>query len=281
MKRTKKRSKLRATSLDRRQRKGKKLLSPFSKMGNVVTWTSWANDNLLNILWACVLAGSLERHHYLDLFRKIAIEARSALKDDKHASLCHNYMSTLDEHAFDRIFAPLFSDGDGRAVMQCLALIDGLPDIDHWRRSLPNIEPSQDLWDDLARSVFRCMDHQSQEATDARWLKVAFLAISGGLILPGGPDTAHDGDVVEELRLYPNHGDMRKVRPTIRAIESTIRSMETGAEKGKHVPEFNAEMIWDELFRKTECVLVAPNPPACRGPTSLSRRAQGRRGQDD
>ena len=56
----------------------------------------------------------------------------------------------------------------------------------------------------------------------SRWLKVVFLAISGKLLLPGGPDSPREDDLVEELRLYPDHGDMRKVRPTIRAIEMTL-----------------------------------------------------------
>ena len=105
------------------------------------------------------------------------------------------------------------------------------------------------------------MDHQSQEATDVRWLKVVFLAISGRLILPGAPGTTQGDDFVEELRLYPNHGDMRKVRPSIRALEASIRPMEVGAEKGEHVPAFNSEIIWDELFRKTECVAASTNAP--------------------
>ena len=263
MKKKRHRSKLKSTALDRRQRKGKKLLSPFARVQGLVSWKYWANDRLPNILWACVLVGSLDRDRYLTLFREIAISARSALEAKDHASLCHNFLSTLDQDVFDLVFSPLTSDRDAVQLVQCLALIDGLPDIEHWRRLFPDTAPSAELWDRLARGVFLCIDHQSQEATDVRWLKLVFLAISGKLLLPRGADSSGEDNIVEQLRLYPDHGDMRKVRPTVRAIEMTLESMEVGTEKGEHVPGFDSEAIWNELFRKTDCMLGSyPRPPA-------------------
>ncbi len=261
MKKKKYRPKLKSTALDRRQRTGKKLLSPFSRVQNLVNWTSWTNDRLPNILWACVLAGSLDRDHYLALFREIATSARYALEDEDHASLCHNFLSTLDQDAFDRIFSPLASDDGAAPLAQCLTLIDRLPDVEHWRRLFPHTAPSTELWDTLARGVFHCIDHQSQAATDVRWLKVVFLAISGKLLLPGDPESPREDDLVEELRLYPDHGDMRKVRPTIRAIEMTLGPMEVGSEKGEAIPGFDSEATWNELFQKTDCVLGTHSAP--------------------
>ena len=274
MKKKKHRPKIKSTALDRRQRKGKKLLSPFSKVQNHVNWQSWANDRLPNILWACVLAGSLDRDRYLALFREIAISARYTLEDEDHASLCHNFLSTLDQNAFNRIFSPLTSDGGAAPLAQCLALIDGLPDVEHWRRLFPDTAPSAELWDALARGVFHCIDHQSQEATDVRWLKLLFLAITGKLRLPGGPDSPQEDDLVEELRLYPDYGDMRKVRPTIRAIEMTLGPMELGLEKGERIPGFDSETIWNELFRKTDCVLGTHPAPHTEDRKALARLPQ-------
>ena len=261
MKKKKSRRRIRSTALERRQRQGKKLLSPFSSVRDFVKWTSWKNDHLLNILWACVLAGSLDRDHYLDLFRKIATAARSSLKDIDHASLCHNFLSTLGQDTFDQVFSPIASDIRARPIAQCLTLIDGLPDKEHWRRLFPESESSSESWETLARGVFSCMDHQSQEATDVRWLKVIFLAISGKLVLPRNPDSSQKSDLVEELRLYPNHGDMRKVRPTIRSLEGAVRSMDIGPQKGNNIPKFQSEIIWDELFQKTECILGIHDDP--------------------
>ena len=253
--------KVRSNKLNRRQRQGKKLLSPYSKLGDVVNWSSWSNNHLLNILWACVLAGSLEKDHYLDLFSRISIEGRSELKDVDNASLCHNFLSTIEQATFDQVFSPLVADSRAGQIAQCLTLIDGLPDIEHWRRLFPESEPSPELWETLAKGVFSCLDHQSQEATDVRWLKVIFLAICGKLILPRSPDSLAETGLMKELRLYPNHGDMVKVRPMIRSLEMTIRSMEVGQEKGEHIPGFESEIVWAELFQKTECRLGKPDNP--------------------
>ena len=261
MKKEKLRRKTKSTSLGRRKRHGKKLLSPFSGVRNLTTWSSWANDHLPNVLWACVLAGSLDRDHCLGLFREIVSSARHTLGDKSPATLCHNFLSTLDEDAFDRIFSPLTSDDVAAPIARCLALIDELPDVAHWRRLYPDTAPSAELWETLARGVFHCIDHQSQEATDVRWLKVVFLVVSGQFILAGGPESPGEDELSEELRLYPDHGDMRKVRPTIRAMELSLRSTEVGSEKGGGVPGFDAEAIWKELFRKTNCVLGAPPAP--------------------
>lgn len=257
------------TPIDRRQRKGKQLLSPFAKLEDVAKWLSWKDDHLLNILWACILAGSLQRDHYLELFRRVAIAGRSKLKENKHASLCHNFLSTLEQEVFNDIFEPLVSDNRARALMQSITLIDGLPDVELWRHLFPNQGSTVDLRETLTRGVFACMDHQSQEATDVRWIKVVFMAICGRLILPASQDSTQKENVGEELRLYPNYGDMRKVRPTIRAIEMSIRSMEVGTEKGEYIPGFDSEIVWTELFRKSPCFVGTHEAPAAEDRSAL------------
>ena len=206
------------------------------------------------MLWACVLVGSLDRHHYLALFREIATSARSKLKDDNRPSLCHSFLASLDQDTFERIFSPLVADSSAAPLAQCLTLIDALPDVEHWCRLFPETRHSAESWDTLARGIIHCFDHQSQEATDVRWLKVVFLAICGKLNLPAPPESIHEPNLAEEILRYPDYGDMRRVRPSIRAMEISIRSMELGPEKLEPNPKFDSERIWNELFQKTQCV---------------------------
>ena len=222
------------------------------------------------MLWACVLVGSLDRHHYLALFREVAILARSELKDDKHPSLCHTSLSSLDQDTFERIFSPLVADSSAAPLAQCLTLVDALPDAEHWRRQFPETPHSAESWDTLARGIFHCFDHQSQEATDVRWLKVVLLAICGKLILPASPGATHESNLAEELLHYPDYGDMRKVRPLIRAMEMSIRSTELGLEKLEPNPEFDSESIWSELFRKTPCALGRHTAPPAEDRNALA-----------
>ena len=270
MKKKNYRRKVKATALDRRERKGKKLLSPFAQVADSAHFSSWVNDHLFNMLWACVLVGSLDRHHYLALFRDIAILARSKLKDENHPSLCHNFLSTLDQDTFECIFSPLAADSGAGSLARCLTLIDALPDVERWRRLFPETPHSAELWDTLARGIFHCSDHQSQEATDVRWLKVVFLAICGKLILPGPPESTQELNLVEAIRLYPDYGDMRIVRPSIRSIEISIRSIEVGPDKLEPIPQFDSKSIWNEIFEKTQCVLGTPAAPPAEDRTALA-----------
>ena len=202
-----------------------------------------------NMIWACTLAGNLDREQYLSLFRNIVSRAREHLNENKDATLCHNFLSTLDVDVFLHIFQPAIEDEQACLALSALRLIESLPDHALWISLLPETDDEQQAWNALAKGVFLSTDHQSQQATDVRWLKLTFLASIGKMMMPP--------DFLEEMRLYPNHGDMRKVRPTIRAAEMSIRRMESGAEKPESVPQPATEAIWQELFEKTSC---APLP---------------------
>ncbi|MBU2486447.1 MAG: hypothetical protein KKG78_15295 [Alphaproteobacteria bacterium] len=182
----------------------------------------------------------------MELFREVAGRARVHLNENKDASLGHNFLSTLGVEVFVDIFQPVIEDEKARSALSVLRLIESLPDHALWVAFLPEVEDEQQAWSALAKGVFLATDHQSQQATDVRWLKLIFLAIIGRMMLPP--------DFVEELRLYPNHGDMRSVRPKIRAAEMSIRMMESGVEKPESVPQPVTEELWKELFRKTRCV---------------------------
>lgn len=73
-------------------------------------------------------------------------------------------------------------------------------------------------------------------------------------------------EFVEELRLYPDYGDQRKVRPSIRAMEISFRGcmdgetkpMETPQEIKDKVPEPWHEAFWKECFDKTLCMTGKP-----------------------
>jgi hypothetical protein len=64
-------------------------------------------------------------------------------------------------------------------------------------------------------------------------------------------------EMIEEVRLYPDHGDMRKVRPTIRSFEMSTRPIEIGSEGIAVAPpsEMMGERFWKEMKDKTQCIL--------------------------
>lgn len=92
-------------------------------------------------------------------------------------------------------------------------------------------------WQTLGDAVLAVLDHQSQEATDVRWLSLLFKIALGTMHLPK--------EILEEFIEYPNKGDMRHVRPTIRATEMSF-AMSTA-------PDPWCESFWKKCLEKAQC----------------------------
>jgi Family of unknown function (DUF5677) len=115
------------------------------------------------------------------------------------------------------------------------------------------------------KGVATCFDHQSQEATDIRWLKLCYFAVVCDR-LRIGLDEARAREIIEEFRLYPDYGDQRKVRPSIRALESGLRMVQEGSgvpsevppSLERVVPKAWSEEFWRECFRATPCTSADP-----------------------
>jgi hypothetical protein len=105
----------------------------------------------------------------------------------------------------------------------------------------------------LALAIAKTLDHQSQESTDCRWLKLMALAALDRLRFAS--DLAYH---YEELDGYPNVGDMRHVRPFIRATEMMMRH---GFAADKVRATWNDE-FWEECWEKSECILLNPDEDA-------------------
>jgi hypothetical protein len=89
--------------------------------------------------------------------------------------------------------------------------------------------------------VARTLHHHSQEATDCQWVSLYFRIASGQFMLP-------TEELIREITEYPNFGDQRKVRPSIRSSEINLCNFykfETGW----------SEKFWDQCFHETPCRL--------------------------
>jgi len=103
----------------------------------------------------------------------------------------------------------------------------------------------------LAIAVAKVLDHQSQEATDCRWARVAFQAVNGRIILP-----VSMAELGRELLEYPIYGDQRSVRPT-------VRSMEMSFSGGPDVPQTPwPDEFWNHCWRSTACKPSSITEPA-------------------
>ncbi len=226
------------TPLGQHARSGKTLTPPLMQLSNVAL-QSWINDRLPDVAWAALLTLLQPRERYLALFRAISDGAHS-FKDAK-AYVTHTELSVLSDQEFDLVMAPVLRDSEAKRVLSALLLLDSLPDKLHWRRHL-SLGDHEEAWDQLAHAILENSPHQSQEATDIRWLKVRFMIIQGRMRF--GPQTMH---MVEEILDYPSKGDMRSVRPSIRSMEGACSGILPAS------PQAWCDQFWKECLEKTLC----------------------------
>lgn len=239
------------------------IASPLSRLTESapISWSSWKDDHLPNMLWAAICAGNLERADCLELFRCISEIAARHLKSNKDATLGHNFLSTLDYDVFSEIFSPILLNSKAREAVSSIVNVTSLQDYEQWSRLFSGSEISSDAAP-LMKGVLSCFDHQSQEATDVRWLKVLFFVMSDRVRAPL--------EFTKSVALYPNFGDMRMVRPSIRAFEMSVRAFEVGSEKPETVPTPNAADFWNEMVDKTPCILPE-RKKRTSSPTTVTR----------
>ncbi|MBK9949215.1 MAG: hypothetical protein IPP12_18825 [Nitrospira sp.] len=248
-------SSLNTSTIDQHRRIGSKLVPPLARIPKMMP-LSWADDHMPEMLWAVLLAGVLEREHYLDVLRKVAVRCRSwFLRDDDGSSaeqkpdpevglnfsiiVDQTKLAEVSDEEFHDVITILLAHPLGYAALRPILLIDDLPGIARWKREI-SVDPTKDDWNTLSRAIAKVLDHQSETSTDIRWFKVIVAIISGRIIFPMSL-----AEMGEEFRLFPDKGDMRVVRPSIRSMEMTLRRRDPARWIGQ---------FWAQALRDTRCI---------------------------
>lgn len=243
------------SSLSQHHVAGKTLQPPFRRLDKV-SLTSWQDDHLPAMLWAALLTQGLSREDYLACFREITKLCAPWFADDgplRHladqpsdpeklsfdAILDFDSIALVSDELFHSLFAVLTSPPRGSEALRPLLLVSSPPGIARWHRALQT-EPMEQDGSQLAAAVARCLDHQSESSTDIRWLKVAVPIIAGRMRFGPGLE-----EHVREILEFPNRGDLRSVRPSIRAMEVSMR---------RHPAPPWVRDFWDECVRSTPCI---------------------------
>ena len=224
--------------------KGKTLIPGFADIPNM-RLSSWRNERLPELLWACLLASCTDRLAALSTFRQVVNYIVDKIPQAP-GKITHTGLSELEEHRQRDIISIITGTKENKKVLRSLLLFESLPARDQWVRFLPS-EGKIDV-SPLLQGVARTLDHQSQQSTDCRWLRIMPFLLAGKLKM-------HDKETIEGLSYYPNRGDMRKVRPTIRAMEGVLSLMDQ-----QGTPEW-PQRFWDEALRKTECYSLPSTYP--------------------
>ncbi|HGM8160016.1 TPA: DUF5677 domain-containing protein [Pseudomonas aeruginosa] len=227
------------TPLSGHKRVGKALVPPVMQIPGI-SFASWSNDRLPEMLWACLIITVVPREAALELFRKIAsIGVRYRRPPEENGSgwtLRHSDLQNQPRELVEEIVGVVRQSHTGIQALRPLLLLEGLPAHQWWKAALA-VEPNENDWQTLGKAVQTTFEHQSQEATDVRWVSILFRMALGEIHMPE--------EEWYELTDYPYRGDMRSVRPSIRAMEMTF------ADAVLH-PWPN--LFWEYVLQRTTCV---------------------------
>lgn len=223
------------------KRQGKELIPIWRQYPNMQP-VSWMNDRLPDMLWAALLVTHLSPDHVLNVFRLVVKYIGSLPEDKQFGDVGHTGLSRLPSEHLKEVLSIILGEEEQKRVLTSLLFFDELPGREAWVEGL-GIDRVEDDWEPLMIAVARTLNDQSQESTDCRWLRLMCLRIKHKLMLPP--------DEIKGILGYPNHGDLREVRPAVRAIEMSCEGIEQEEINTERLAW--ADKFWDECLAKTPC----------------------------
>ena len=239
------------SSLSQHKQVGKTLLPPMMQLPIPLTFGSWMDERLPEMLWACLIISELPRQDALNLFEKIAhlrigyrvTEAESG-KEKMKWGVTHSLLSKLPETDFLEFINIVAEHPLGITALRPLLLIDSLPGKEKWENALKGDQPNPIDWDVLKSAVANTLNHNSQFSTDVRWLVVMSRMATGQF-------TAMPVMQEKISRIinyaYLNENKLQSARPTLRTMELAVQMIE------KDELTWN-EQFWFECLKKTNCI---------------------------
>ncbi|HEV2221724.1 MAG TPA: DUF5677 domain-containing protein [Candidatus Acidoferrales bacterium] len=225
------------SGIDAHKRHKKVLVPPLMAIPGIAL-QSWLNDRLPEMLWSALLISVFGRDRALLRFRAIAALIPELPPEKRIVQPTLSSLAALEEGMLHKFLSKICSDGETKDALRPLLHFDDLPAKAHWARVIDQSPAIKD-WEYLQAAVLPVLDHQSQEATDCRWLRVLFQTLSGQLHLP-------TREHVREILEYPNFGLQQKVRPTIRSMEGMIDQFSKPTSSWP-------QSFWNQCLRDSPC----------------------------
>jgi hypothetical protein len=229
-KKRKKQGKRMETSLSEHKRFKKTLKPPLSQIN--LTPSSWINDRLPDILWAVLAIDYWPRDKALSFFRHIAKYVQN--NQDCYDVTITGINNYAEEKRRSFIRHMTSWSRDAKDMLRPIMLFENMPGLSDWKMYLEDPVPEKD-WGRLSNAVLKTLWHQSEEATDCRWIKL--LCEIYGMKIYFRPEMK---ETVQGIIEYPNYGDLAHIRPTIRAMEIS-----------PFTKKIESELIWPRDFWKT------------------------------
>lgn len=202
------------TALLDHKKVGSELQPGFAQLGEKLTFSSWSNERLPEMLWAAIIRVVQDQDFAIIEFRRVISYVSEHSNKEKLSDLSITGISKLDEELRNEFLVFLLSNPITASALTVLKLFKDLPARESWLKYLPSTEPNLDI---LMAAAGMCLPHQSQEATDCRWLKLMLMVVADKFHAPR--------EMAEPWFNYPYESDQRSIRPSIRSCEMAFNPM--------------------------------------------------------
>mgnify|MGYP001602887187 CR=1 FL=1 len=230
------------TKLSDHKRHKKELIPPMLQIPNRKP-SSWIHNRLPEMLWAVLVIGNMEREKSLNFFRYIG---KYVSKNKDCFDVTISGISKLPPEKAKEFIKHMISWSEEISqILRPLKFYTEMPASEIWNDQLQEPVPDED-WKKVLNGVNKTYNHQSQEATDCRWVKLICFILGGKLKFP-----SNMREVVKEIFEYPNYGDMRGVRPSIRSSEISLTNDDLSWPKYFWKRNYDSsDCLPEELFSK-------------------------------
>lgn len=211
----------------------KKLTPPLLQIPNLKN-SSWIHERLPEMLWAVLVIGNMKRDKALDFFRYVG---KYVSQNNEFFDVTLSSIGKLPDDKIKLFIQHMLNySGEIKNILRPLCLYHEIPALEIWTEYSKEPVPKEDF-EKISNGIVKTFDHQSQAATDCRWVKLLCYILGGKMKLP-------NEEKVKEILEYPNYGEMTKVIPTIRASEIILKSDDLRW----------AEYFWKHSYDSTSCV---------------------------
>lgn len=220
----------------------KELKPPFSQIKNFKE-SSWINDRLPEMLWAILLITHMKREDALDMFRTVVDFVH---KNKECFDITQSGIAKMPTSKMADLLKLITLSDETKNVLRPMLLLSDLPAYQMWKKYLPKPVPEED-WNKLADAISKTLWHQSEEATDCRWAK--YLCKIIGTNIKFSSSIQDIDNTLRGVFEYPNFGDLRHIRPFIRAGEIFDLSPD-----GKEIEYIWSNKFWKFCLYNTKCI---------------------------
>jgi len=229
------------TNLSGHSPDGKRLHPPFAKLKGMKL-TSWKDLSMPEILWAVVVRGNTSRESSLDFFRYVA---KFVQQNPEYADLRLTEIAKLEPDQRKKLVQHMAAWSDEiPGLLQSLLIFPNLPGRAEWLDVLGEVTNFDKAASDLATGVKEVLWHQSEHASDCRWVAFVCFIQSGKMKF-----SSAIADIKETLRAideYPNYGDVAHAQSFVRASDMRLGMEDTDLTWVNH--------FWDECYQRTSCI---------------------------